>query len=33
MCSLIVGPGDGPEPLLTSCVPNLQFDHLSLNGG
>ena len=29
--SLVVGTCDGPEPFLTSGVPNLQFDDVSLN--
>ena len=28
--SFIVRTGDGPKPLLAGCVPNLQFDYISI---
>jgi hypothetical protein len=32
MCSLVVSSRDGTEPLLSSRIPNLQFDHVALYG-
>ena len=31
MCTLVVGAGNGPESLLASRVPNLQFHNIPIN--
>jgi hypothetical protein len=31
MSAFVIGTGDGPEPLLASCVPYLQFYDMVIN--
>lgn len=31
MCSFIIGPSDGPESLLPSGIPDLQFDDITIH--